>query len=63
MPRYCKIKGNHDYYNVHDAGRDSFTARQLVDFIMENFHEDDIVVLTNDGGFTYGRINPDSFIM
>lgn len=53
------IEGRRDGYNPDQCGK-TMTVGELIAYL-EQFEEDAEVYLSNDNGYTYGRITADSF--
>lgn len=53
------IEGRRDGYNPDQCGK-TMTVGELIAYL-EQFEEDAEVYLSNDNGYTYGRIEADSF--
>lgn len=51
-----KIFGNRSEYSMADAAKQSMTVSELIDYL-NNFDGDTKVVISNDGGYTYGYVN------
>ena len=51
-----KIFGNRREYSMADAAKQSMTVSELIDYL-NNFDGDTKVVISNDGGYTYGYVN------
>ena len=51
-----KIFGNRSEYSKLEAAKQSMTVGQLIDYL-EQFDKDAKVIISNDGGYTYGYVN------
>ena len=60
MERIVTLAVNCSEYNISRAAKRSMTVRELINEL-ENYHDDEKVVFSNDNGYTYGFISP-SFI-
>lgn len=54
------IEGRRNGYSPDQCGR-TMTVRELIDYLENNFDDDQEVFLDNDRGFTYGSITESSF--
>ena len=54
------IDGRRNGYSPEQCGS-TFTVREMIDYLEENFDYDDEIYLCNDGGYTYGNISRSSF--
>lgn len=53
------IEGRCNGYAPEQCGR-TLTVREMIEYL-EQFDEDALVLLRNDGGYTYGSITENSF--
>lgn len=53
---YVEIGARRDAYNVEDIIRSTLTVGELIE-ILEGFDESSPVVLSHDGGYTYGALH------
>lgn len=60
MKEAVKIEARREEYGISDIGY-SLTVGELIDFLKENYPEDMPIVISNDNGYTYGRITRGSF--
>lgn len=54
------IEGRRNGYSPDQCGR-TMTVRELIDYLENNFDDDQEVFLDNDRGYTYGSITESSF--
>lgn len=54
-----KIFTNHTYYSGADAANASMTVGELIEHL-QHFPQDTKVIMSNDGGYTYGYVNRSS---
>lgn len=54
------IEGRRNGYSPDQCGR-TMTVRELIDYLENNFDDDQEVFLDNDRGYTYGNITESSF--
>lgn len=54
------IEGRREGYSP-DQCRRTMTVRELIDYLENNFDDDQEVFLDNDNGYTYGSITESSF--
>lgn len=52
------LKTNRSYYSATEARGDSISVGDLID-LLKHYDEDDKVIFSNDGGYTYGYICSD----
>ena len=62
MKEAIKIEARREAYGISDIGY-SLTVGELIDFLRRNYPEDMPIVISNDNGYTYGRITKGSFGM
>lgn len=60
MKRVVTIETSRDYYSIEDAHDEAITIGDLIE-ILQRYDEDDKVILSNDGGYTYGHIGEGAF--
>ena len=54
------LEGRKNGYSAEQCG-ETFTVKELIEFLKNNFDEDDKIYLKNDNGYTYGNIDYFSF--
>lgn len=54
------IEGRRNGYSPDQCGR-TMTVRELIDYLENNFEDDQEVFLDNDRGYTFGNITESSF--
>ena len=54
------LEGRRNGYSTEQCGK-TFTVRELIEYLENNFEEDDEIYLKNDNGYTYGNIDYFSF--
>lgn len=54
------IEGRRNGYSPEQCGQ-TFTVRELIEYLEINFDDDDEIYLKNDRGYTYGNIDGYSF--
>lgn len=58
--RFVKLITSVDSYSTHESARHSFTVGELIDEL-GNYNPEDKIVFWNDGGYSQGIIDNDSF--
>lgn len=58
---YVLLHTSRDAYGPEDVASNTFTVRELADYLMNNFDEDLPIILSFDRGYTYGGLTGDSF--
>ena len=60
MKEAVKIEARREAYGISDIGY-SLTVGELIDFLRRNYPDNMPIVISNDNGYTYGRITKGSF--
>lgn len=59
---YLEIDARRDAYRVDDVIRRTLTVGELVD-ILEGYEDDTPIILSHDGGYTYGALREGSITL
>lgn len=62
MEEIISLYSNHTFYSKQEAADESFTIGELIEFLETHYPDKSAkMVMCNDGGYTYGYVNKNSF--